>query len=145
MLADARKTLEAVFEKLGLSPSALLLSQADERVLYKLRRGSADVIVALQSKEGRAFVRVVAPILVPPTAADRRAALHERLLELNAHGMQNAAFGLSDGRVIAVSERPAMGLDQAEFEQMLTHLSAVADTYDDKLVAEFGGQRASDA
>jgi len=43
-----------------------------------------------------------------------------------------------------VSERPAEGLDPNEVEQMIRHLSAVADTYDDRLVKEFGGKRASD-
>lgn len=115
-------------------------------MVYKMRRGSVDVVAALstEGRDGRAYVRVVAPVIVPPTDATKRASLLERLLELNAHGMQNAAFGLSDGQVIAVSERPVTGLDQVEFEQMLTHLSAIADTFDDKLVAEFGGRRASD-
>jgi hypothetical protein len=43
-----------------------------------------------------------------------------------------------------VSERPAEGLDESECEQIVRHLAAVADTYDDKLVKEFGGARASD-
>ena len=35
--------------------------------------------------------------------------------------------------------------DKEEAEQIVRHLAAVADTYDDRLVKEFGGTRASDA
>ena len=73
-----------------------------------------------------------------------RGPLLKRLLELNAGGLANAAFGIIGDRVVAVSERPAEGLDASEIEQMIRHLSAVADTYDDRLVKEFGGKRASD-
>jgi hypothetical protein len=45
--------------------------------------------------------------------------------------------------VVAVSERPLAGLDGEELEQMVTHLGAVADTFDDRLAAEFGVRRAS--
>jgi hypothetical protein len=65
-----------------------------------------------------------------------------RLLELNAAGLANAAFGLMENRVVAVSERPAAGLDAGEVEQMVMHLSAVADTFDDRLAKEFGALKA---
>lgn len=143
MLADSRKTLEAVFDKLGLDPKKILASEDAGRVVYRLRRGSADVAVALAEAKGSTYVRVVAPVMIPPDDRDKRAALMSHVLELNARGLQNAAFGLLDGTLIVVSERPAAGLDDVEFEQMLTHLSAVADTFDDRLVQDFGGQLAS--
>jgi hypothetical protein len=77
-------------------------------------------------------------------AEGNREALYKRLLELNASGLANAAFALLNDKVVAVSERPAENLDPGEVEQMVRHLSAVADTYDDRLVKEFGGKRASD-
>jgi len=91
------------------------------------------------------LLRVAAPVMVPPDDATKRSALYQRLLELNAPGLSNAAFALLEGKVIAVSERPAKGLGSDEVEQMVRHLSAVADTFDDKLVAEFGGVRGSGA
>ena len=36
-------------------------------------------------------------------------------------------------------DEPAAGLDAEEVEQMIRHLGAVADTYDDRLAQEFGG------
>jgi hypothetical protein len=65
-----------------------------------------------------------------------------KVLELNASGLVNAAFGLMGDRVVAVSERPAAGLDAGEVEQIVKHLSAVADTFDDRLAKEFGAIKA---
>ena len=76
--------------------------------------------------------------------ATSRELLFVRLLELNGKGLANCAFGLVGDRVVVVSERPAKGLDLDETDQIIRHLAAVADTYDDKLVKEFGGTRASD-
>jgi hypothetical protein len=73
-----------------------------------------------------------------------REALFVRLLELNGKGLANCAFGLIGDRIVVVSERPAEGLDTNEAGQIIRHLAAVADTYDDRLVKEFGGTRASD-
>ena len=89
------------------------------------------------------YLRVVSPVMTLPDAVTREA-LFVRLLELNGKGLANCAFGLIGDRVVVVSERPAPGLDREEAEQVIRHLAAVADTYDDKLVKEFGGTRASD-
>ncbi|MFO0548173.1 MAG: YbjN domain-containing protein [Polyangiaceae bacterium] len=150
MLVDTRKIVEAVFTKLGLKAESLLVSEASDRVVYQLRRGSADVLVVLaEDGEGdapsRGYVRIVAPVMVPPPDDDVRLRLFERLLSLNASGLHNAAFGFHEGKVIVVSERPSAHLEVGEVEQMVKHLSAVADTFDDRLVKEFGGKRASDA
>lgn len=143
-MAQGRRTLETVLGKLGLDPASSLKSETAELVVYALRRGSANVVVSIGHKSGAAFVRVAAPVVIPPADGAVRARLFERLLEMNAQGLGNAAFGLFEGRVVCVSERPAHGLDADELEQMLTHLSAVADTFDDRLAAEFGAVRASD-
>jgi len=57
-----------------------------------------------------------------------------RLLELNGRGLVNASFGIVGDRVVVKSERPTAFLDSEEVEQIILHLSAVADTYDDRLV-----------
>jgi hypothetical protein len=74
----------------------------------------------------------------------QRPALYKHLLELNAQGLANAAFGLVADRVVAVSERPTKSMQADEVKQMVRHLAAVADTYDDRLVKAFGGKLASD-
>ena len=74
----------------------------------------------------------------------KRAELYKHLLELNAQGLANAAFGLVSDRVVAVSERPTRDMQVEEVGQMIRHLAALADTYADRLVKAFGGKLASD-
>ncbi len=144
LFSRTKDTVEATLTKLGLDPAKALVKATDEQASYTLQRGSAAVLVTVVHRpdQGAVFLRVASPVLIP--AADKREALYKRLLELNAGGLANAAFGLLQDKVVAVSERPADDLDAGEVEQMIRHLSAVADTYDDRLVKEFGGKRASD-
>jgi hypothetical protein len=144
LFSRTKETVEATLGKLGLDPKQAVVKSSDDQVSYALMRGSASVLVTVvhRPEQGAVFLRVASPVLVP--GDDKREALYQRLLELNAAGLANAAFGLLNGNVVAVSERPAEDLDPGEVEQIIRHLSAVADTYDDRLVKEFGGRRASD-
>jgi len=139
-----RDTVEATLKKLGIDPKQAQVKATDDQVTYTLMRGSASVLVTVvhRPEQKAVFLRVASPVLVP--GESNHEGLYKRLLELNAAGLANAAFGLLGGKVVAVSERPADGLDAGEVEQVIRHLSAVADTYDDRLVKEFGGKRASD-
>jgi len=139
----ARATLEKVLSGLGIDPAVVRSTDTDDLVVYVLQRGSASVYVSIGVERGRGYVRVSAPVVGLPDDGEARTRLYERLLHLNARGLSNAAFGVHDGVVVAVSERPLEGLDGVELEQMVTHLGAVADTFDDRLAAEFGVQRAS--
>jgi len=145
LFKGCKELVESTLKKLGLDPEASRAKSDDTHATYTFGRGSAHVMVGvLKRVEQKAvFLRVAAPVMTPPEG-ERQHALFERLLELNGAGLANCAFALIDGRVVVVSERPAPGLDAAEVEQILKHLSAVADTYDDRLVEEFGGKRASD-
>jgi hypothetical protein len=145
-LEEVRALLESVVRKLGLDPKAVERSSDAHHVTFAVKRGSANVVISTGVADGTRFVRVAAPVMVPPDAdadggSEKQNKLFRRLLELNAAGLSNAAFGLLEGRVIVVSERPAVALQDVEVEQMVRHLAAVADTFDDKLVAEFGGVR----
>jgi len=144
LFAKTKDTVEATLTKLGLDPAKSLVKATDDQASYTLQRGSASVVVTVvyRKEQDAVFIRVASPVMTP--AEDKRDALFKRLLELNAAGLANASFGLLQDRVVAISERPAENLDPGEVEQMIKHLSAVADTYDDRLVKEFGGKRASD-
>jgi CelD/BcsL family acetyltransferase involved in cellulose biosynthesis len=141
----AKELVESTIKGLGIDPVAARAKDAPSTVSWTFQRGSAAILVNLtQRKEDEVlYFRVISPVMTLPDAATREA-LFVRLLELNGKGLANCAFGLIGDRVVVVSERPAQGLDQAEAEQIIRHLAAVADTYDDRLVTEFGGQRASD-
>ena len=99
------------------------------------------VSVTHREHEKAAYLRVAAPVVILPADAGQHLALFRRVLELNASGLANAAFGLAGDKVVVVSERPAQGLGPEEVEQCIRHLAAVADTFDDKLAKEFGATR----
>jgi hypothetical protein len=144
LFAKTKGTVEATLTKLGLDPAKSLVKATDDQASYTLMRGSASVLVTVvhRTEQNAVFLRVASPVMTP--ADDKRDALYKRLLEMNAGGLANASFGLLNDKVVVVSERPAEGLDEGEVEQIIKHLSAVADTYDDRLVKEFGGKRAAD-
>ena len=139
-LDSAKKLVETAIRKLGLDPNATKAPTSDGKAAWTLKRGSASILVALNQHddEKACYLRVASPVGGLPADAGRHPALFRRLLELNASGLANAAFGLLGERIVAVSERPVTGLDEGEVEQMIRHLAAVADTFDDRLEKEFG-------
>jgi hypothetical protein len=141
---NARKLVEATIRKLGLDPGGCRAHQNDTQEAWTLKRGSASVLVTVthHPDEKLTYLRVASPVVTLPADAASHGALFRRLLELNAAGLANAAFGLAGNRVVAVSERPAQGLGPEEVEQTVRHLAAVADTFDDRLEKEFGATKA---
>ena len=142
---NAKKLVEATIRKLGLDPTTTRAPAAGEgQCAWTLKRGSASVLVAVTKHEGegKAYLRVASPVVTLPADAAKHLALFRRILELNAAGLANAAFGLIGDRVVVVSERPVAGLDEGEVEQTVRHLAAVADTFDDRLEKDFGATRA---
>jgi len=141
----AKELVEATIRKLGLDPTTTRgRSPSDSQAVWTLKRGSASVLltVTFQESEDVTYLRVVSPVVTLPTHAGNQAALIRRVLELNAGGLANAAFGLVGDRVVAVSERTAAGLGAEEVEQTVRHLAAVADTFDDRFEKEFGATKA---
>lgn len=144
LFSSTKSLVEATLAKLGLDAQKARVKDEATQTSWTLMRGSASVLITVAHKveQKNVFLRIASPVITMPEG--NREGLYKRLLELNAGGLANASFGVMGDRVVAVSERPAEGLDQSEVEQMIRHLSAVADTYDDRLVKEFGGKRASD-
>jgi hypothetical protein len=141
----AKELVEATIRKFGLDPATTRgRSPSENQAVWTLKRGSASVLVTVtyQENEDVTYLRVVSPVVTLPTDAANQAALIRRVLELNAGGLANAAFGLVGDRVVAVSERPAAGLGAEEVEQTVRHLAAVADTFDDRFEKEFGATKA---
>ena len=141
-LTQAKTVVEDALGKLGVAPESVLARASSDQVAWAVKRGSAQVLVALQSRDGATALRLVAPVVVFDPA--RKDALFARVLELNADGLAGCAFGVLQDRVVVVTQRRATGLTADEGSHLVTTVAAVADTWDDKLVAEFGGKRASD-
>jgi len=112
---------------------------------WAIRQGSAQVLVFLTA--GRAeynTIQVIAPVMRASQETLAGTAFYRRLLELNAQGLQQAAFGLRGDDVVLTADRSTAGLDPVEVEEMIRRVADYADHYDDTLVAEFGGKRSSD-
>ncbi|MBI2391765.1 MAG: YbjN domain-containing protein [Deltaproteobacteria bacterium] len=137
---EASATIETVLRKLGLDPHASKVRDEPGTRAWGLLRGSAQVLLMVNESEGVTWVRVIAPVVKLPVE-HQRLGFFTRLLELNARAMRNASFGLLNDGVVVVSERPAEGLDANEVEQILKHVGAVADHYDDLFIAEYGVTR----
>jgi hypothetical protein len=141
----AKQLVEDTIRKLGLDPtSTRAQAGGSTQAAWTLKRGSASVLVTVthHEEENETFLRVASPVVTLPSDKSKHEALFRRLLEINAAGLANAAFGLSGDRIVAVSERPAQGLGAEEVEQSIRHLAAVADTFDDRLEKEFGATKA---
>jgi hypothetical protein len=140
----ARGLIERVIDGLGVDSKKALAKEEAGSLTWTMQRGSAPIVITLASRpappagELRTFLRVVSPVLT--LAEGPQEALFRHVLELNAAGLANAAFGIIDQRIVAVSERPTEDLQPAEVDQMVRHLAAVADTYDDRLQKQFGGK-----
>lgn len=141
----ARKLVEEVLGRLGLDPAKVRGANGPDLTTWSIKRGSASILIGIAKSDrgDTAHLRVVSPIMTLPPD-DKLLPFFRRLLELNGRGLVNASFGIVGDRVVVKSERPTAFLDVAEVEQIILQLSAVADTYDDRLVKEFGGQRMSD-
>ncbi len=141
---DAKKLVEETIKKLGLDAASCRAPSTDAQAAWTLKRGSASVLVTVthHQDEDETYLRVASPVVTLPADKAKHPALFRHLLELNAGGLANAAFGIVGERIVAVSERPVEGLGAAEVEQTVKHLAAVADTFDDRLEKEFGASKA---
>ena len=138
--ARAVSLVEGVLKKLGLDPDASKVKSEADCAAWGLKRGSAQVLLMVNGGDRGAYFRVIAPVVRLPEEA-RRAEVFGHLLELNAKSMRNAAFGALNGNVVVLSERPIEGLDAGEVEQILKHVGAMADHFDDELEKKFGLQK----
>lgn len=143
---EALAVVETALRMLDLVPDEVLVSKPDALPSWSMKRGSAKVVVGLVAREALGtegvHLRLVAPIVV--FAEDTREALFLRLLQLNAAGLSWCAFGILGDSVVVVAERPTENLEPEEVVQTIRQVAAVADTFDDRLVAEFGGKRSCD-
>ena len=140
----AKELVEATIAKLGLDPVGTRAPCAnDAQAVWAFKRGSASVLLTVTHHEDEdvSYLRICSPVVTLPTEGVNQVALLRRLLELNAGGLANAAFGLMGDKVVAVSERPAADLDAGEVEQSVRHLAALSDTFDDRLAKEFGATK----
>jgi hypothetical protein len=139
----AEAAVEKAIASFGVNAADVRVKADDTAVTYSLMRGSALTLITVAKREDDTVLRVICPVMSLPDS-EKHLAFFQRLLELNASMIVgSAAFALAGERVVVVSERPVAGMDEHEAAHVIRRASAVADTFDDRLVREFGGQRAS--
>lgn len=105
---------------------------------WTIRKGSATIWIDIVEHPASYRVRVSAIVMTLDDKVNR-AALFQRLLNLNAVEVTGAAFAVQGDEVLLLSERSTLDLDRGELRDLVSVVRAFADDFDDKLVAEFGG------
>jgi hypothetical protein len=112
--------------------------------LYTVKQGSCYVMINIVPwTEDKALVRCVAQ-LVRGVRMDGR--LAQQLLELNAH-MRFGAFAYEPEGQLVLFIHSILGgatLDPEELVATVRDVALVADDYDDRIVAKYGGQTMKD-
>lgn len=119
------------------SPSGAGASTLDETGYAQLQRGSATIGVNVLEAQG--VLMVFSPIMAVPMSG--REAFYRRLLELSFIITSDAAFAIDKSRneVVVRCLRRLSALEYEEFEDIVTTVSQVADTWDDALLREVRG------
>lgn len=100
-----------------------------ERRFEKLEDGT--YLIAMAPHQPPVAVRVVPPVVVtqvdigqvPELEPARSSALYKKLLELNAHDLMHAAYGLTGDRITLTSALELDNLDINELEAVLADIS----------------------
>ncbi len=103
----------------------------------QVARGSATVGINVVDQKG--FILFLAPIMDVPK--EKREGFYRKRLELNYVQTEDGAFAIDreSGRIYLRALRALESLDFDEFVDMLDTIARVADEWDDKLRAQFGG------
>lgn len=137
---SCRSLVESVIAELGLDPAKNRQETTEpNRLGWKLRRGSAAVYIFLDARPDANYLQVVSPIM--KYDASKELPLFRRVLELNADALFGVAFGIQGGNLLLSSDRTTFDIDRSEVQSMIHTVGKVADHFDDKLLAEFGGEK----
>jgi hypothetical protein len=111
---------------------------------FVVKQGSTFVMLTVGlNSQGQALVRCLAQLV---KGVHMTPELAYSLLAMNTQ-LDFGAFGFSEGAKLILLTNTVLGgetLDAAEITSTLESLVTVADEYDDKIIATYGGQRMTD-
>jgi hypothetical protein len=135
------KTCDLIEKTLGKSPA---FRKVEER-LYVVKQGSTYVTVSVVSsaKSDTALVRVYAQVVSGVTPDP---SLFKNLLTLNGKMRFGAFAYVPEGNLILLVHTMLGGehIDAQELTATVSDIALLADGYDDRIVARYGGQRMQD-
>ncbi len=141
-VSDSNKIIE---KSLGKSPA---FQKVDES-LYVVRQGSSYVMISViptgqtSKHDGKAIVRVLAQVA---SGVRPEPSLFRQLLILNGK-LRFGAFAYVPVGDIVTFQHSILGgasMDEKELVATVHDIAVVADEYDDRIVARYGGQRMQD-
>lgn len=145
MNAAAKTSCQLIEKTLRKSPA---FKKVDEG-LYVVRQGSSYVMISIvptgkgSKHDDKAIVRVVANVA---SGVRPESSLFRQLLILNGRLRFGAFAYVPDGDVIVFHHSMLGGpsMDEKELVATVHDVALVADEYDDRIVARYGGQRMQD-
>jgi hypothetical protein len=140
-MSPVSKTCEVIERTLGKSPA---FRKVEER-LYLVHQGSTYVTISVVSagNQPKPIVRVYAQVV---SGVRPEPSLLRQLMMLNVR-MRFGAFAFSpEGNVILFVHSILGGehMDPKELVATVSDVALIADAYDDRIVARYGGQRMQD-
>jgi len=140
VFADSRGLIDAYIARFSTKVSEarggeIVFDPLDAQGYTSVSRGSATIGINVLAEQG--VLLFLVRVLKIPAAG--REELYRFLLELNFTATSDAAFAIEKDTdtVCLRAMRSIAGLDYEEFEDMLHAIAAVADEWDDELLARF--------
>jgi hypothetical protein len=130
--------IEDVLIELGHFVNDCRIASPEARRAWRVRKGSAEVVITLIERDDYWHLRVVAAVMTLDDSV-KRETLFSRVLELNSNEVHGAAFALRHPYLILLAERTTLDLDRSEVYDTINRVQNYADDWDDRLVAEYGG------
>ena len=136
------KTCDMIEKELGRSTAFRKV----EDNLYVVKQGSAYVTVCVMPSSGKAeqpLIRIYAQVVA---GVNPEPGLFRQLLVINGRMRFGAFAYVPEGSVVLFTHTILAGahLDPAELKATVHDIAVIADSYDDRIVAAFGGQRMQD-
>lgn len=135
-LTQYARTVEGILAAMGVDPAQARLS-TEQGYGWSFRRGSAIIEIYVSEQHGEGYMQVLSPIMHLPHSG--LLPLYRRLLELNLQ-LTNASIGVYYDVAYIFNERPLIGLDAEEANDIVSQIAGYADDLDNMLVNEFGGR-----
>ena len=135
-LTHYARTVESILVGMKVDPAQSRLN-TEQGFGWSFRRGSAIIEIYVSEQDNEGYMQVLSPILHLPNTG--LLPLYRRLLELNLQ-LTNASIGVYYDVVYIFNERPLLGLDADEVNQIVNVVAGYADDLDNTLINEFGGR-----
>lgn len=139
ILESHRQLINDAILSLGIKPN--ICQQEDNPNLWKLHRGTAQIIIAVQESTNHlddkiATISMMSPILQIPTNFEQTTALYQFILEAN-HKLITEAFSISNQWLILSTTYYLDDMRRQEIIQMLDALSFHAQSFTQIMAEKF--------